>query len=287
MKTTQRGFSLVELIISLGIFLVVSGAVFQLLNAAQIRYKAEQEFMESFQNARLGVELIVRDVHNSGYPPPFTFAGNLGQPPTPLGYPAGTWTDPLLAPAAIQARFGMGILGVDAAGNVSTTCTVNPANMAASTCSRPSPWDLILEMDVDPENSVPTPSIEWVRYDLRGPAGDGTSTLYRTVNAKVVGGSPILNPSLVPFVEDIYSVPEQPGDIVQNPAQPLSATNIPVFSYECDPKEIIPGTTSCTAAHIKNVYVGLRVQSTRRDLQTRQFRRITVQGMGTRLNPSF
>ncbi|MGH9862810.1 MAG: prepilin-type N-terminal cleavage/methylation domain-containing protein, partial [Candidatus Acidiferrales bacterium] len=41
MKKRQQGFSLLEVMLVLGIFLVVSGAVFELLNVAQLRYRAE------------------------------------------------------------------------------------------------------------------------------------------------------------------------------------------------------------------------------------------------------
>ncbi|MGH9805552.1 MAG: PilW family protein [Candidatus Acidiferrales bacterium] len=271
---SAAGFSLIELMMVLGIFLIVSGAVFQLLNTAQIRYRAEQEFLESFTGARVGVEMIVRDIHNTGYPAPYTYPGNFGKPPTPALYPAGTWTDPLAAPAGIQSRFAIGILGVTAGGAVSTTCTVNGG---ATPCAIPSAWDMVLELDVDPENSGAAPTIEWVRYNVTRPAGRPTSTLFRTVNAKVVGGNPTLNPSNVPFVEEV----------VQDPGAAVAVTNPAVFTYECDPAFVIVGTTNvCTADHIKSVYIALRVRSTRADLQTQQFRQITVRAMSSRQYPS-
>ena len=281
MRKRQQGFSLLELMLVLGIFLVVSGAVFELLNVAQLRYRAEQEFLESFQGARLGVDLMVRDIHNAGYPPPNTFPGNFGKPPTPAAYPAGTWTNPLLAPAGVQNRFAIGILGVGGGGVMSTTCTVNGGG---NLCRIPNAWDLILEEDIDPENNNPAPQIEWVRYSMDGagnnaparPAGAVTSTLHRTIRNKAAGGDPTLNPSVVPFVESI----------VQNATQAVNVnTNPAVFIYECDPLMLVaPGV--CTAENIKNVYVTLRVQSTRRDLTTQQFRQITVRGLASRNYPS-
>jgi prepilin-type N-terminal cleavage/methylation domain-containing protein len=280
MNNRQQGFSLIEIMMVLTIFLIVSGAVFELLNAAQIRYRAEREFLESFQGARLGVELIVRDIHNAGYPPPHTFPGNLGSPPTPGGaYPAGTWRDPLDAPAALQDSFALGIVGINAASNIDTDCLVNTANIPAGTCDIPNQWDLILETDIDPEN--PTQAVEWVRYDLQRPAGAGTSTLFRTVNPKnIVGGaSPLNNASNVPFVEEIVQIPT-PGvlAVANNPA---------VFTYECDPLMADPVNPAiCRAEHIKNVYVTFRVRSLRPDIQTQQFRVITIRGAGARQYPS-
>ena len=270
----QRGFSLIELMMVLGIFLVISGAVFQLLNVAQIRYRAEQEFLESFTGARLGVEMIVRDIHNAGYPAPYTYPGNFGQPPTPLTYPAGIWTDPLAAPAGIQSRFALGILGVIGGGLVSTTCTVNGGPIP---CRLPNDWNLILELDVDPENSGAAPSIEWVRYSLTRTGGATTSTLFRTVNPKVIGGDTTANPSAVPFVEEV----------VQDPNAAVGVANPALFTYECDPNMVLVGTLNvCTASNIKNVYINLQVQSARRDIQTQQFRQITVRGMSSRQYPS-
>ncbi|MGH7751478.1 MAG: hypothetical protein ACREN5_01565, partial [Gemmatimonadales bacterium] len=261
---------------------VVSGAVFELLNVAQLRYRAETEFLESFQGARLGVDLIVRDIHNAGYPPPYTFPGNFGKPPTPVAYPAGTWTDPLLAPAGVQNRFAIGILGLLPGGVMSTTCTVNGG---ASPCRVPNAWDLIMEEDIDPENNVAAPQIEWVRYCVSGAgnncpataAGAITRTMHRTIRTKVAAGDPTLLPSVVPFVENI----------VQDTTAAVSATNPALFTYECDPLMVItPGTNICTAENIKNVYVTLLVQSTRRDLTTQQFRQITVRGLASRNYPS-
>jgi prepilin-type N-terminal cleavage/methylation domain-containing protein len=275
-QPAAAGFSLIELMLVLAIFLIVSGAIFGLLNTAQIRYRAEREFLESFQGGRLGVELIVRDIHNAGYPPPLTFPGNLLTPPTPPApYPAGTWDDPLTAPATLQDRFAIGILGIDAGGNASTSCLVNTLNMAASTCAIPNEWDMVLETDINPEN--PTRAIEWVRYDL-GKTGD-TSTLFRTVNTKNMAGgvSPTANPSDIPFVEFI----------TQDPTVAASNTNPAVFRYECDPAMVSPTAPGvCRAEHIKNVYITLRVRSQRPDIQTQQFRVITVRGEGTRQYPS-
>jgi len=279
-NTRQVGFSLIELMVVLAIFLIVTGTLFSLLDASQVRYRAEQQLLESFQGARLGVELMVRDIHNAGYPPAYTYAGNLGTPPTPATYPAGTWTVPALAPADLQRRFAVDILGIGAAG-VDPNCTVNGG---ATPCLIPNAWDLILELDIDPENPLPdpitglTPQVEWVRYTLQRPGGVATSTLFRTVGPKVAGANPAATPvSNVPFVENA----------VQDPGVAVGANNPALFTYECDPKYIfMAGMQICTAEHVKNVYINVRVQSTRADLKTRQFRQITVQGAASRLNPS-
>src|SRR5437899_8861853 len=72
-KERQEGFTLIELLVSLGIFLLVTGAAFTLLGSSQRRYQTESQVLTSFQEARLGLDQIVRDVNDAGYPPPSFF----------------------------------------------------------------------------------------------------------------------------------------------------------------------------------------------------------------------
>src|ERR1700730_13182859 len=72
----QLGFTLIELLVALGIFLLVTGAAFTLLGSSQQRYQTESQVLNSFQEARLGLDQIVRDVNDSGFPPPTFSDGN-------------------------------------------------------------------------------------------------------------------------------------------------------------------------------------------------------------------
>src|SRR5260370_11025729 len=72
----QEGFTLIELLVSLGIFLVITGAAFTLLGSSQQHYQVETQVLSSFQEARLGLDQIVRDVNDAGYPPPTFFNAN-------------------------------------------------------------------------------------------------------------------------------------------------------------------------------------------------------------------
>src|SRR2546429_9385576 len=65
----QVGFSLIELITALGIFFLVCAAAFTLLASSQQRYQTESQALNSFQEARLALDPIVRDVNDRGYPP--------------------------------------------------------------------------------------------------------------------------------------------------------------------------------------------------------------------------
>src|SRR5258705_13400020 len=64
----HRGFTLVELLVALGIFLVITGAAFTLLGTSQKRYQSESQVLTSFQEARFGLDQIVRDVNYAVYP---------------------------------------------------------------------------------------------------------------------------------------------------------------------------------------------------------------------------
>src|SRR5260370_14671155 len=73
----QLGFTLIELLVALGIFLLITGAAFTLLSSSQNRYQTESQVLTSFQEARLALDQIVRDVNDTGYPrPTFLNAGN-------------------------------------------------------------------------------------------------------------------------------------------------------------------------------------------------------------------
>src|ERR1700740_119048 len=91
---TARGFTLLEMVIASSMFLVISGAIFVLLENAQFRLMGEESVVPVLQESRVAMDLIVRDVHRAGFPSPFEF------PATP--------TDPTTAPVALQAQFSLG-----------------------------------------------------------------------------------------------------------------------------------------------------------------------------------
>src|SRR5260370_9454188 len=74
--TAQAGFTLIELLTALGIFLIICAAAFTLLSSSQQRFKTESQVLNSFQEARLAMDQIVRDVNDSGFPPPAFNGGN-------------------------------------------------------------------------------------------------------------------------------------------------------------------------------------------------------------------
>ena len=67
-RQDEVGFTLLELLVATAIFMVICGAMFGLLQVSQQKYRIETQMSGSFQEARLGIDQIVRDVNISGYP---------------------------------------------------------------------------------------------------------------------------------------------------------------------------------------------------------------------------
>ena len=99
----ERGFSLIEMMIAAVIFILLCGAAFALLSVAQQRYQTESQLLNSFQEARFGLDEMVRDVNGSGFPPENSFSFSGGPPSATLyastpvawnpGYPNFTLSD--------------------------------------------------------------------------------------------------------------------------------------------------------------------------------------------------
>ncbi len=51
-QTNQIGFTLIELMVSVTIFTILSAAMFGLLNLSQERNRVESQFLDTFQEAR-------------------------------------------------------------------------------------------------------------------------------------------------------------------------------------------------------------------------------------------
>lgn len=62
----EAGFSLTELLVAMLVTMIVSGAVFTLLNAGQGAFRRQPELTERQQNIRLAMDLIQRDIETAG-----------------------------------------------------------------------------------------------------------------------------------------------------------------------------------------------------------------------------
>ena len=67
-KRSERGFTLIELMISLLILVTVTGAVFEQINQMQKKSSSEAMKLDMNQQARDFLDQTVRDLHMAGYP---------------------------------------------------------------------------------------------------------------------------------------------------------------------------------------------------------------------------
>jgi len=263
----QAGFSLIELLVVLGIFLLVTGAAFTLLGSSQQRYQTESQVLTSFQEARLALDQIVRDVNDSGYPPPTYFV-------------SGAPEQSASSPFAWSLGAGYPNTPCQIATGGGGSCTTATANNTS-----PGDFDLIVETNPTPLTS---PNVSWIRYQLLG------TTLYRGTALKVSGGDPdaATSTQLVPFVQNVINN-SSAAQITQYqtiyPSMfPLGAP-VPIFSYNCDTGAApvaCPFSGYNSPANIRDVVVTLIVSAPTPDATTGVPRIVQLSGRGRRINPN-
>ena len=64
----RRGFSLLEIMVVIGILSIVMAVVFTQINLVQKRYRTEEMKLDLTQESREFMDQIVRDMHSIGYP---------------------------------------------------------------------------------------------------------------------------------------------------------------------------------------------------------------------------
>lgn len=268
----ERGFTLIEMLASLGIFLLVTGAAFTLLTSSQQRYQTESEVLTSYQEARLGLDQMVRDINDAGFPPP-TFANT--DPKKVTTAPFG-WSPNYTIPAPCQ----IGTAG-------------------GGTCFTPTDFDIIIETEPNPPDPACPGSVEWIRYQL---PPNGT-TLMRGVACKLAGAEPGVQTSqpgvLIPFVQNVVnnSPTLQIGQFQLDAAYPAlfpGGAPVPIFQYTCDtpsapqnPPQPCPLAGADNApANIRDVAITLIVAAPLPDSTTGQPRLVQLEGRGRRINPN-
>jgi len=237
----RSGFTLFELVIAMGMFLVVSAAVFLLLNDAQVKLMGEQNMVPVLQESRVAMDAMVRDIHRAGFPSPYEFPQSMVP------------DDPSTAIAPNQNLFSVGFVGWP-----NQNCIVN------GTCTLPNGFDLAMESKPDP----PTTPVQWIEYQLVRAAGQTKSTLMRRqIQKDAAVGLAGAAPNWIPILENVLNDPNNPADAI--------------FTYPQCNSGVCP-----TAKQLQQVQINLRVQSYKADLQTNQFRQISVIEVAQRMNPT-
>jgi prepilin-type N-terminal cleavage/methylation domain-containing protein len=262
-KQSEKGFSLIELMIAAVIFILLCGAAFALLSVAQQRYQTESQVLNSFQEARFGLDEIVRDVSGSAYPAPNLFSRNPNTPASNLY-------------AITPVAWDPGYLS-------STPCVIGTAG--GGTCTTPGDFDVIIERDVDYWH---TDGVEWTHYQL------SNNVLSRSQTYKVSGGDPVTTTAIayVPFVQNVMNNASAAEIAVFRAAYPNmfpGGNPVPIFSYFCYTPY---GSQPCISAgsynspvNVTDVEITLIVMAPTKDAQTGEVRLIELHGRGHSLNP--
>jgi prepilin-type N-terminal cleavage/methylation domain-containing protein len=267
----QQGFSLIEMMIAAVIFVLLCGAAFALLSVAQQRYQTESQVLNSFQEARFGLDDMVRDVNGSGYPPQSLFSVS----PT--------------APSAVYYA-STPIAWSASAGYPSTPCQIGTAG--GGTCvgsldNTPGDFDMIVERNPDPSPTNQT--VGWTRYYLQN------NILYRGQTQKALGGDPdgSTSTTFVPYVQNVMNN-ASPAQITQfrsvYPQMFPGGNPVPIFSYICGtPYGPQPCTSPSAVSYnspqnVTDVEITLIVMAPTPDAQTGAPRLVELHGRGHSLN---
>lgn len=276
-KPEERGFTLIELLTALAIFLIITGAAFTLLTSSQKRYQTESQVLTSFQEARLGLDQMVRDINDAGFPPP-TYK-----------YPVSGTKFNYLTSAPFAWSLG--------AGYPTTPCAINTCPTSTAGDYAPGDFDIIIETNPNYNPSDPASQVQWIRYQLQG------TTLMRGLANKVSVDDPDADTAanMVPFVQNVVN--NSPSLVIGTSALSASYPTmfsggaVPIFQYFCDhpavPQFPIPPTAWCTSAgsddspaNIRDVIITLIVAAPLPDATTGKPRLVQLEGRGRRLNPN-
>jgi prepilin-type N-terminal cleavage/methylation domain-containing protein len=279
----QAGFTLIEMLVALGIFLVITGAAFTLLSTSQQRYQTDSQVLTSFQEARLGLDQMVRDIDDAGFPPSSFLI---------TGYPAQVTSWPFAWSS------GAGYTTVPAGSAPCQIGTAGGGTCTTSTDQAPGDFDIIIETNPNPQD--PGSQVQWIRYQLGGANG---TTLMRGVVNKTSNDDPDADTSaagvLAPFVQNVVnnSPNLQVGQFIISSSDPAvfpGGNPVPIFSYVCDtPSNPQPTLPLCinalgdnSSANIRDVLITLIVASPLPDATTGHPRLVKLSGRGRRVNPN-
>ena len=262
-----RGFSILELLIAMGIFLAICAAMFELLRMSQQKYSGETQLSAAYQDSRLAMDQILRDFDVAGYPPADVFSVL----PSSVSQYA-------ITPVAWNPGY--------------TAVPPNPCSVGAggggTPCLTPGDYDLIIETRIPTDPTDTT--VKWVWYHLDQPS----FTLYREVVVKTTN-DPLAevqagNPT--PFLKNVMNNPlSQMSQITADyPTMFPGGKAQPIFQYTCDtpggPQPCSQPGIDNSPKNIRDVDVTLIVITPQRDLQTQGVKLVELFGRGHRSNPA-
>lgn len=102
---TQKGFSLIEMMVVLAIISIIMGSVFKSIDLTQRVSRSQQVKLDLTQQAREFVDQLTRDLRSAGYPYQRNMAG-LTTDPNNAAYKLGDPTDPYNAPGVLYVANG-------------------------------------------------------------------------------------------------------------------------------------------------------------------------------------
>ena len=255
-KQTQQGFTLAELLVSSVVFLLLAGSAFSLLSTSSQRFKTDSQVLTSFQEARLGMDQITRDVTDAGFPPHNHF-NSLLTPTTSYAATPFAWAPGYPVP-----------------------CTTG------GTCTSPTGFDLIVETDYDGTG------VKWIRYRLAA----GETVLKRAVVPKGGDPDAATNTAavLLPYIQNVMNnaTAAQIAAIrTDYPSMFPGGNPVPVFTYNnFDPPSAALGggcsSIALTPCNIRDVGITLIVQAPNRDAKTQVVRVVELNGLAHRVNPN-
>lgn len=268
----QKGFTLIEIMVAMSVFLVICGAMFGLVSMSQKRFQTESQVLDSFQQARLGLDEVVRDANDAGFPPQNQFS-----------IPVVVAPFDAITPVAWSPNYAV------------APCIIGTAG--GGTCTTPSDFDVIFEEQYD------ITGVKWIRYTLQG------TTLWRGALLKTgnAGVDPaavlsIAAGNMTPYVTNVMNNANAAQIAAFRAAYPAmfpGGNPQPIFQYYCDPPlppapQVLtlcqfagaPPAGTNSPQNVRDVEVTLIVRATRSDAQTRAPRLVELNGRGHRLNPN-
>ncbi len=229
---TQKGFSLIEMMVVLAIISIIMGSVFKSIDLTQRTSRSEQVKLDLTQQAREFVDQLTRDLRSAGYPYQRNMAGLTPDPKNPA-YKLGDPDDPYNAPGLLYVDKG----SLWFAGNVDGTGSPTEAGAA---------------------------NVKIIRYDYvaAGAGQPGCPCLRRTEFVRS-GGDPLIdaaNPGAAAAQLEIQGV--QNGATAADPIFTVYDDTGTAITLPIDFDNV---ATATTMAGINSLRVVLTVQAAQRD----------------------